>query len=102
MNIFKILDSFKFITQIPYTNIHDSVRRLMQIIGNMRINEKDSIVALAMKYPPRTRALLGAFLSIDGDIPLTDNLKRTLNPATKYKLGISKTILDNKNSWNIE
>lgn len=102
VHLLQILDSIKFITQIPDANINDSVRRLMQLIENMCIYEKEVLVALAVKYTPRTRALLGAILSIVGDIPLADNLKRTLNPATKYKLGISKAILDNKNSWNIE
>ncbi len=53
-------------------------------------------------YTPRTRAILGAILSNNGDSDIAENLKISLNPATKYKLGISDLILTNKHKWNIE
>ena len=59
------------------------------------------MVRLALKYPPATKALVGALLD---DLQLdsfTEQLYKTLNPITKYKLaGIAK-ILGTAEKWNI-
>ena len=55
----------------------------------------------AIKYTPRTRALLGAVLKELGLWEQSFKLKETLNPMTKYKVGISKDILPSKEYWNI-
>lgn len=103
-NVFllQILDSIKFITQIPDTNINASAKRIMQVIERLEMEEKINLAVLSMKYTPRTRAILGAILSNNGDSDIAENLKISLNPATKYKLGISDLILTNKHKWNIE
>jgi hypothetical protein len=56
---------------------------------------------LALKYPPVTRALLGAMLEQLQQTDLTQPLFKSLNPITKYKLsGISK-VLSTTEKWNL-
>ena len=57
---------------------------------------------LAQKYPPSTRALLGALLEEFKQYAFTTVLQKSLNPITKYKLkGVSKALTTSEN-WNIE
>jgi hypothetical protein len=58
-------------------------------------------VRLSYKYPPATRALLGAILEqIEQNGPLM-NLFKTLNPITKYKLSGANKIFNATEKWNI-
>ena len=67
------------------------------------ISEKDKItlVRLALKYSPVTRALLGAILEDLQESSITEPLYKSLNPITKYKLkGVAK-VFRNVAKWNI-
>ncbi len=103
-NVFllQILDSIKFIKKIPDTNILSSFKRLIQIIAKLSEKEKVTIVRLALKYSPATRALLGAILDEEGSKVLTKNLYESLNPITTYKFPGIKNILPSVNKWNIK
>lgn len=100
--LFQILDAIRYIKKIPDSTIESSCRRLMAIIGDLQESEKKTMVRSAQKYSPFTRALLGALLESSGNEPLTENLKKSLNPITSYKLpGINKT-LPSSGNWNIK
>ena len=99
---FQILDSIRYIKKIPDSTIEFSCRRLMTIIDDLRESEKKTMVRLAQKYSPFTRALLGAILESSGNKLLCENLRKSLNPITSYKLpGINKT-LSSAINWNIK
>jgi len=56
---------------------------------------------LAQKYPPLTRALLGAILEEIGNASIAEPLRKSLNPISMYKLsGIGK-VLAASPKWNI-
>jgi len=46
--------------------------------------------------------LLGAIVELLGYNSSAVKLYKTLNPLSKYKLGIEEKILPNKNKWKIE
>lgn len=58
------------------------------------------LVRLSLKYPPSTRALLGAMLNEINE-ESTKSLKASLNPITKYKVPGASKVLSNTNTWNI-
>ena len=58
------------------------------------------MIKIALEYPPRTRALLGAILENLGEN--TIKLEESLNPLSEYKIGISKEILPTIEKWNIK
>lgn len=99
--LLQILDAIRYIKKIPDANIESSGKRLLAIIKNLSDKDKGSMVRLALKYHPLTKALLGAFLDELKDYSLSEQLYKTLNPITKYKLtGIDK-VLTITEKWNI-
>jgi len=97
----QILDALKDIKKIPATTPEQAFISLKNIITNLSKNKQIKTAQYAMKYTPRTRALLGAILKDIGIWEEAYQLKQTLNPMTKYKIGISKDILPSKEYWNI-
>jgi hypothetical protein len=97
----QLLDAIRYIKKIPDANIESSCKRFLAIIKNFTDKEINTLVRLALKYPPSTRALLGAFLDTLQLGKATESLFMSLNPITKYKLiGASKAI-SNTEKWNI-
>ena len=100
--LLQILDAIRFIKKIPDSNTVSSCKRFLAILKDLSENDKTTMVRLALKYPPVTRALLGALLSETGESKLTDSLQKSLNPITVFKLpGVSK-ILFTSEKWNIK
>ncbi|MEY3425997.1 MAG: hypothetical protein RL679_1355 [Bacteroidota bacterium] len=98
--LLQILDAIRYIKKIPDTTITNSCIRFIAILR--QLNEKDLllIMRLANKYPPATRALLGAMLD-ELKSTKTETLFNTLNPITKYKLAGAFSVLSNAEKWNI-
>lgn len=100
--LLQILDAIRYIKRIPDSTIELSCRRLLAILGNLLEKDKITLVRLASKYPPVTRALLGAMLDQLKQTDLTQSLLKSLNPITKYKLpGVAKILLSTE-KWNIQ
>ncbi len=101
ISLLQILDAIRYIKKIPDTNIETSCRRFLAIIKNLSETETNTMVRLALKYSPATRALLGALMEQLQLGRTTEALLKSLNPITKYKLaGVSK-VLSNTDKWNI-
>ncbi len=98
--LLQMLDAIRYIKKIPDTTIDSSIKRLCAIIKELSDTDIGTIVRLALKYPPSTRAMLGAILE-SIQIGKTDQLYKTLNPITKYKFGSLETILPTVEKWNI-
>lgn len=98
--LLQILDAIRNIKKIPDTTITNSCIRFIAILR--QLNEKDLllIMRLANKYPPATRALLGAMLD-ELKSTKTETLFNTLNPITKYKLAGAFSVLSTAEKWNI-
>jgi len=99
--LLQILDAIRYIKKIPDATIESTCKRLLAIIKDLSDKDKSTIVRLALKYPPATKALLGAMLDELQQSSFTEQLNKTLNPITKYKLtGIGK-VLSTTEKWNI-
>lgn len=97
----QLLDAIRYIKKIPDAGIVNSCKRFLAIIKNFSDKEINTLVRLASKYPPATRALLGAMLDQLQQSKATEQLFKSLNPITKYKLaGVSK-VLSFTEKWNI-
>ncbi len=60
------------------------------------------LIKIALEYPPRVRAFLGALLeNIDKNINIK-SLDDSLNPLSEYELGLTKDILPTVENWNIK
>ncbi len=99
--LLQLLDAIRSIKKIPDTNIEASCKRLLAIIKSLNDKEINTTVRLALKYPPATRALLGALLEQSQQGKKTELLFKSLNPITTYKLPGAAKALSTTKKWNI-
>lgn len=99
--LLQILDSIKYVKKIPDTTIKKSCLRFLEIIRDLSLGDKKELIRLSLKYPPSTRALLGALLDEIQNKSITISLKESLNPITKYEIPRAKEALTNASNWNI-
>jgi hypothetical protein len=100
--LLQILDSIRYIKKIPDTTISLACKRLLGIIKDLSAEKKATMVRLALKYPPATKALLGAILEEAGNRSMTEPLSKSLNPITTYNLYGAEKILFSVDKWNIK
>lgn len=98
--LLRMLDGLKSIKKIPAASPDDIVRGLSVLIEKRSDEERSRLISYAMKYAPSVRALLGAILESIGQYD--ESLKKSLNPFTKYAIGVSESVLPNKSNWNIQ
>ena len=100
--LLQILDAMRYIKNIPDTTPEAATKRFKTIIKDLSEKGIASIVRLAQKYPPSTRALLGAILEEIGQTSFTSNLKESLNPITQYEVPGMKKVLSTAENWNLK
>ncbi|MBK9510963.1 MAG: hypothetical protein IPO04_16705 [Cytophagaceae bacterium] len=99
--LLQILDAIRYIKNIPDAKIEASCRRFLGILQALKPKERETLVRLALKYPPATRALLGAMFDELTEVSLAKDLMKSLNSITKYKLGGVQVALPTAEKWNI-
>ena len=99
--LLQILDAIRYIKKIPDSNPSAACKRLMVIIKGLTEKEKNTLIRLSLKYPPASRALLGAMLEAGGKKSLTEPLYKSLNHFSIYKLPALNKILPGAEKWNI-
>lgn len=93
---FQILDALKDIKKIPDSKIEENYKILKEVIK--KLENKNKLLELSLKYTPQTRALTGAILSEVSDLDLSE-IEKSLNSFTKFKLDIKN--IKEKRRWNI-
>ena len=99
--ILQILDSIRFIKEIPDTDQNHSCKRFIKIIRELSPERLSKLKKLVLKYNASTRALTGAILEMLKADNNTKSIYESLNPATTYNFSISKNILPTKDKWRI-
>lgn len=100
--LLQVLDAIRYIKKIPDTSIGSSCKRFLVLIRNFSEKEINTLVRLALKYPPATRALVGALLEQLQLGIAAEPLFKSLNPITKYKLTGASKALTTTEKWNIK
>ena len=96
------LDILKDIRKIPDSTNSQAIKRMCFLIKDLGIKEQKQLVELALLYPARVKALLGAIMeNLKSNINLS-KLKNSINPLTKVKLFIKESDLPTIKNWNIE
>jgi hypothetical protein len=99
--LLQLLDAIRYIKKIPDASVESSCKRFLALIKNFTDKQINTMVRLALKYPPATRALLGALLEQTQAGELNQTLYKSLNHITKYKLDGAAKILSTSEKWNI-
>lgn len=95
--LLQLLDSIKSIKRIPDSTPDNSYNRIKAIVKSLDEKNLDSMIKLAMKYNPMTRAIVGAIIEELYGEDKARSLRDTLNPITIYKVGLTKTVLSTNN-----
>ena len=100
--LLELLDALKDFKKIPDLDKKSAITILTKKILELNNKQKKELIKIALEYPPRVRAFLGALLeNIDNNINIK-SLDDSLNPLSEYKLGITKKILPTIEKWNIK
>lgn len=99
--LMELLDVLKDFKTIPDTEKNQVVKYMLQKFKALSGKEKDKLVAIALKYPPRVRAFTGALLNEINLMKPVLALKKSINPLTISEFGIPKNLLQKIEYWNI-
>jgi hypothetical protein len=99
--LLQVLDAIRYIKRIPDTSIADACKRFLAILKTYNSKDKITLVRLALKYSPATRALLGALLDDITKENITEPLMKSLNPITTYRLKGAENVVSTTKKWNI-
>lgn len=102
ISILQLLDVLRFIKKIPDSKTDRSCKVIQGLISKLSEKELEVLIRLALKYPPSTRALLGAILDSPGKVRITEKLRKSLNPITIYKISGVTGVLSSASEWSIK
>lgn len=97
IDMLRLLDCLKWIKKIPDTTVDKSYTLLKKKVREYEKEDHKQLVELSLNYTPLTRALLGSMLT---DELLVATLHQTLNPLTRFRIGLSPTLVSSQ--WNIQ
>jgi hypothetical protein len=100
--LLELLDALKDFNRIPDLNSRSAISVLTNKFKLLSKKELDLVKTIALKYPPRVRALLGALL--EQNITETDFscLQDSLNPFSEYQFNIPEDMLPNGANWKLK
>ncbi len=96
------LDALKDINQIPDLDMTSVLSIFQKRIKALSPVKQQQMIGIALFYPARVKALLGALLEEINLLPEPNMLQESLNPFTKFALGIDNTILATASNWKIQ
>lgn len=99
--LLQLLDAIRYIKKIPDATVEASCARFLTIIKNLTDKEINTLVRLALNYPPATRALVGSLLDQLQQGNTTELLLKSLNPITTYRLTGASKVLSTADKWNM-
>ena len=99
--LLQLLDAIRYIKKIPDATVEASCARFLAIIKNLTDKEINTLVRLALNYPPATRALVGSLLDQLQQGNTTELLFKSLNPITTYRLTGASKVLSTADKWNM-
>lgn len=97
IDMLRLLDCLKWIKKIPDTTVDKSYTLLKKKVSEYEEMDLKQLVELSLNYTPLTRALLGSMLT---DESLVATLHQTLSPLTRFRIGLSPTLVSSQ--WNIQ
>ncbi|MCP4551107.1 MAG: hypothetical protein GY834_03475 [Bacteroidetes bacterium] len=98
----QMLDSIRFIKDIPDTGQNQSCNRFIAIVKELSPERLNKLKKLVLKYNASTRALTGAIIDMLENDNSTQTIFESLNPATSYNFSISERTLPTKDKWRIK
>jgi len=86
--LLQILEAFRFIKKAQECTPESILNKLRSMMQSLSNTDLQKLADLARAYPPMVRALCGYILEDLGNTEFSNNLFQTINPFTKYKIGL--------------
>ena len=99
--LLELLDALKDFKTIADLDKKSAITQLKNQVKKLSASDRSRLITYAQKYPPRTRAFLGALLVALNKDQEAGVLRENLNPLSSYALGIPEAILPTATEWNI-
>lgn len=99
--LLEILDAIKDFNAISDLDQVSALAILKTTISGLSKSECAKLIRLALRYPPRTRALLGAILDTNKTDQSLILLQQSLNPLTMFRFDRIFDLLPTATAWNI-
>ena len=100
--LLQILDAMRYFKKVPDATVENICKRFLAILKEFSIADKNTLVRLALKYPPLTRAFLGSILEELGNLDILEPLRKSLNGISTYKIVGANKVLSTTKNWNIK
>lgn len=99
--IMELLDVLKDFKTIPDNNKMQTINFMLKSLNKLETKEREKLIKIAIKYPPRVRALLGALLRKLNPKEQFAELAKSINPLSGFEFGITQEQLSTIENWNI-
>lgn len=100
--LLQILDALRDLKSIPDTTANEALNILIDKIKTFSGGDQKRLTKIALNYNAGTRALVGAIFEQYIPPISISRLSNSLNRLSSYEVGVSDSILPNKNNWNIK
>lgn len=97
----ELLDVLRDLRRIPDSDKSQTIRFVIRNMKDLTEKQKSELIKIALKYPPRVRALTGALLTEIKSKQSLLELKRSINPLSTFQFGIAQKQLSTAQEWNI-
>ena len=95
-----IIEAVRLIKRTPDGDTAQTLNRISSSLKNRTDDEITDLLILLKNERPYVRAVVGALLE-NAKYSQARDVKAGLNPLTKYRIGIEKRLMPNKESWGI-
>ncbi len=99
--LLELLDVLRDFKKIPDSDNSQTIRFLIKSMKDLTEKQKGELIKIALKYPPRVRALTGALLTEIKSKQSLSELKKSINPLSTFEFGITQKQLPTIQDWNI-
>lgn len=95
-----IIEAIRLIKKTPDGDSKRTMARIKEILKDLPKKNIETLTKLSSHERPFVRATLGALLESLGE-PEAENIKKSLNPITKYRMDFKDISMANMESWGI-
>jgi len=95
-----LLDALKDLKKISDIDMGSALDNISQRISALPAEDIRLLIKCCLHYPPRVRGLLGAILENNGTTTGLSELRKSLNPLSKYDTGVQH-LLPTAKQWNV-
>lgn len=106
IQLLEILDAIKDSNRIPDASQDSIVRSILKRVQSLPPKKQIELAKIAMKYPPRVKAITGAIIThlnpeMKDDTHVLTSLRNQIPNTSHYGIGRIDAILPNSSNWEL-